>query len=59
MATPAHRIVTAAAEVPASHSDGMTWWVVALIVIGAGLALGAVLAAMTLVDRRRHPHSHV
>jgi hypothetical protein len=57
--TPAYSIITAASEIPASHSDGHPWWAVALIVIGAVLALGAVLTAMTFADRKRHPHTHV
>jgi hypothetical protein len=57
--TPAYGIITAAGEITASHSDGLPWWAVALIVIAAVLALGVVLTAMTLMDRKRHPHSHV
>jgi uncharacterized Rmd1/YagE family protein len=57
--TPADSILSAASEITASHSNGLTWWVVALIVLGAALVLGAVLTAMTLADRKRHPHSHV
>jgi hypothetical protein len=51
-------IITAATEIPTSHSGGHPWWAVALITFGAIIVLGVVLTAMTLSDRKRHPHTH-
>jgi hypothetical protein len=42
---------------PASHADGLTWWVVALITIASIAALGVVITLMTFADRKRHPHA--
>lgn len=57
MVTSLHRAATTLAETgPASHADGMTWWVVALITFAAIAALGVCITLMTLVERKRHPH---
>jgi hypothetical protein len=42
---------------PASHANGMTWWVVALVTVAAIGALGVVITLMTLAERKRHPHA--
>jgi hypothetical protein len=58
VATTLHPAASALAEIgPASHSNGMEWWVVALITIVAIAALGVVIALMTFGERKRHPHS--
>lgn len=44
------------AESAASHSDGFAPWVVAVVVFGSIVGLGIVLTAMTLAERKRHPH---
>jgi hypothetical protein len=50
-------VVIKLAESAASHSDGFSPWVVALLTFGSIIVLGIVLTAMTLVERKRHPHA--
>lgn len=38
------------------HEEGMVWWAVGLLTLGAILLLAVVLTAMTLRERKRHPH---
>jgi uncharacterized membrane protein len=58
VATTLHPAASVLAEIgPASHSNGMEWWVVGLITIAAAAALGVVIALMTFAERKRHPHS--
>ena len=38
------------------HNEGMVWWAVGLLTFGAILLLAIVLTAMTLWERKRHPH---
>ena len=58
VATTLHPAASVLAEIgPASHSNGLEWWVVALITIAAIAALGIVIVLMTVGDRKRHPHS--
>jgi hypothetical protein len=46
-----HGTLLAAGE---SDSAGMSWWVVALIVIVASLFVGAVITTMTKAERRKN-----
>ncbi|WP_198152766.1 hypothetical protein [Pseudofrankia sp. DC12] len=49
-------MVTLLAESTASHSGGFAPWVVAILTFGSIIVLGIVLTAMTLAERKRHPH---
>jgi hypothetical protein len=49
---------TVLAETTETHSEGMAWWAVALLTFGAIGLLAVVLTAMTLWERKRHPHPH-